>query len=60
MAAEELLEAKPAGNVIAVCPDGDNCLLTPAGTVERWSHEAPEITEAWPTLPQFIADSIQN
>ena len=60
MAAEELLEVKPVGTVIAVCPDGDNCLLTHAGTVERWSHEAPEITESWPTLPQFITDSIQN
>ena len=58
MAAEELLEVKPAGTVIAICPDGDNCLLTPAWTVERWSHEAPEITEAWPTLPQFFADAL--
>ena len=60
LAAEELLEEKPAGIVIAVCPDGDNCLLTSAGTVERWSHEAPEITESWPTLPQFFADALQD
>ena len=60
MATEELLEVKPAGTVIAICPDGDNCLLTPAGTVERWSHEAPEITESWPTLPQFFADALQD
>ena len=60
MATEELLEVKPAGTVIAICPDGDNCLLTPAGTVERWSHEAPEITEVWPTLPQFFADALQD
>ncbi len=58
LAAEELLETKPQGTVIAICPDGDNCLLTPAGTVERWSHEAPEVTEAWPTLPQFFADTL--
>ena len=58
MAAEELLEVKPAGTVIAICPDGDNCLLTPAGTVERWRHEAPEITESWPALPQFFADAL--
>ena len=50
----------PQGTVIAICPDGDNCLLTPAGTVERWSHEAPEITESWPTLPQFFADALQD
>ena len=60
MAAEELLEVTPQGTVIAICPDGDNCLLTPAGTVERWSHEAPEITESWPTLPQFFADALQD
>lgn len=60
MTAEELLEAKPAGTVIAICPDGDNCLLTPAGAVERWSHEAPEICEVWPTLAQFFADTLQS
>ena len=60
MASEELLEVKPAGTVIAICPDGDNCLLTPAGTVERWSHEAPEVIEHFPTLPQFFADALQD
>lgn len=60
MEQEELLEQKPRGTVIAVCPDGDRCLLTPAGTVERWSHEAPEVIEAWPTLAQFIADALQS
>jgi hypothetical protein len=60
MAAEELLEVRPAGTVIAICPDGDNCLLTPAGTVERWSHEAPETNEHFPTLAQFFADALQN
>lgn len=60
LAKEELLGALPQGTVIATCPDGDCCLLTPAGTVERWSHEAPEVIEHWPSLPQFIADSIQN
>ncbi len=60
LAAEELLETKPAGTVIAICPDGDNCLLTPAGAVERWSHEAPEVCEAWPTLAQFVADALQS
>lgn len=60
LAAEELLEAKPAGTVIAICPDGDCCLLSPAGAVERWSHEAPEVCEAWPTLAQFIADTLQS
>lgn len=60
MAAEELLEAKPAGSIIAICPDGDCCLLTPAGAVERWSHEAPEVCEVWPALAQFIADTLQS
>ena len=60
MEREELLETKPEGRMIAVCPDGDKCLLTPAGTVERWSHEAPEVTESWPTLAQFIADALQD
>ena len=60
LAKEELLDTLPQGTVIAACPDGDCCLLTPGGTVERWSHEAPEVIEHWPTLPQFIADSIQN
>ena len=60
MAAEELLSEKPAGTVIASCPDGDWCLLTPGGTVERWSHEAPEICESWPALAQFFADAMQT
>ncbi len=60
MEREELLEKKPKGSVIALCPDGDRCLLTPAGNVERWSHEAPEILEQWPTLAQFFADALQS
>ena len=58
MEAEELLETKPKGRVIAICPDGDRCLLTPDGTVERWSHEAPEVIEHFPTLAQFFADTL--
>lgn len=60
MEREELLTEKPRGTVIAVCPDGDRCLLTPAGAVERWSHEAPEVLAQWPTLAQFFADALQS
>ena len=60
MEREELLTEKPRGTVIAVCPDGDRCLLTPAGAVERWSHEAPELLAQWPTLAQFFVDALQS
>lgn len=60
MAAEEFLTEKPAGLVFAVCPDGDCCLLSPTGTVEQWSHEAPEVIGHWPTLAQFFADALQS
>lgn len=60
MAKEELLEKLPEGVIFAICPDGDNCLLTPSGTVERWSHEGPEAIELWPTLAQFFADNLES
>lgn len=60
MEREELLNEKPRGTVVAICPDGDRCLLTTDGTVERWSHEAPEVLEQWPTLAQFFADALQS
>ena len=60
MGKEELLPAVPDGIVFAVCPDGDCCLLTPSGAVERWSHEAPEVSEQWPTLAQFFGDELQT
>lgn len=60
MAKEELLEKQPEGIIFATCPDGDCCLLTPSGAVERWSHEAPEVTEQWPTLAQFFGDELQT
>lgn len=56
--AEELLEDKPDGVAFARCPDGDLVLLQTNGTVVRFSHEAPEITDRWPSLPQFMADAI--
>ena len=56
--AEELLESPPEGVVIARCPDGDRVLLTAEARVIRFSHEAPEIIGEWPTLSQFIYDSI--
>ena len=58
--AEELLETKPQGTVIAKCPDGDVILLCVDGSVIRFSHEAPEILDQWPTLAQFIADAAQE
>ena len=58
--AEELLETKPQGIVIAKCPDGDAVLLCNDGTVIRFSHEVPEVLDQWPTLAQFIADTAQE
>ena len=57
---EELLEAKPDGFVICTCANGDWVLLLQDGAVIRFSHEAPEITEQWPSLAQFIVDSIND
>ena len=58
LAAEELLEVKPDGVVIAKCADGDTVLLLADGAVIRFSHEAPEEINRWPSLPQFVADAI--
>lgn len=58
LATEELLEEKPQGVVIGKCPDGDAILLCADGTVARFSHEAPEVTDSWPTLAQFIFDAV--
>ena len=60
MQAEELLKDKPVGVVIAVCADGDKVLLLRDGAVIRFSHEAPETVNRWPSLAQFIADAIQE
>ncbi len=58
LAAEELLEVKPDGVVIAMCADGDTVLLLADGAVIRFSHEEPEEINRWPSLPQFVADAI--
>lgn len=60
MEAEELMEKKPEGIVIAMCADGDKVLLCPDGMVGRLSHEDLTITEKWPSLPQFIVDTINE
>ena len=60
MQAEELLDEQPEGIVIAVCPDGDAILRCSDGIVVRFSHEASGVIEQWPSLPQFIANSIQD
>ena len=60
LAGEELLTEKPEGIVIAKCPDGDAVLLCNNGTVIRFSHEAPEILDQWPSLPQFMVDAISD
>ena len=57
---EELLEAKPDGIVICTCANGDWVLQLRDGAVIRFSHETPEITEKWPSLEQFIVDSIND
>ena len=58
LAAEELTSC-PTGVVIGKCADGDRLLFC-GGEVIRFSHEAPEITEQWPSLPQFFADAINE
>ena len=58
--AEELLDAKPDGIVIAKCPNGDKILLCSDGKVIRFSHEQPVATEEWVSLAQFVADAINE
>ena len=58
--AEELLDAKPDGIVIAKCPNGDKILLCSDGKVIRFSHEEPVATEEWVSLAQFVADAINE
>ena len=58
--AEEPLETKPDGIVIAKCPDGDKVLLCNDGKVIRFSHEEPVSTEEWVSLAQFVADAINE
>lgn len=60
MLAEEMLERKPGGIVIARCPDGDKILLCSDGKVIRFSHEEPVATEEWVSLAQFVADAINE
>ena len=58
--AEETLKTKPDGIVIAKCPNGDKILLCYDGTVIRFSHEEPIVTEEWVSLAQFVADAINE
>lgn len=58
LSAEELLEEKPDGIVIAKCPDSDAVLLCAIGIVIRFSHEEPVETARWPSLAQFFFDTI--
>ncbi len=60
MAAEELAENPPQGVVIGRCPDGDTILYCMDGTVARFSHEEPIVSQQWPTLPQFIAEALEE
>lgn len=57
---EELLEEKPEGIVIAKTIGGDFVLLCKDGAVIQFSHEAPKVTDQWPSLAQFIVYAIQN
>lgn len=57
---EELLEDRPDGIVFAKCPDGDCILLCTDGTVIRFSHEAPEVLDQWPSLAQFLFDAVSE
>lgn len=58
--AEELLDNKPDGIVIAKCPDGDRILLCNDGKVIRFSHEEPVSTDEWVSIAQFIADTVNE
>lgn len=60
LAAEELLEERPKGVVVAGCADGDSVLLCPDGTVIRFNHEEPVVTAQWSSLAQFIADVLEQ
>ncbi len=60
MAAEELLDEKPDGVVLALCPDGDRVLLCADGTVQRFSHEEPVAVNRWPSLPMFVVDAVND
>ena len=57
---EELLAEKPEGTVICTCANGDRVLLLTDGSVIRFSHEVPEATEKWPSLPQFMVDGLNE
>jgi len=60
MEKEELLEERIRGVVIAGCPDGDKVLLWDDGSVRRFSHEEPAAIAQWPSLAQFIAETIEE
>lgn len=60
MKAEELSAEKPEGIVIGACANGDRVLLQSTGSVIRFSHEGPETVAQWPSLPQFLADALQE
>ncbi len=55
---EELLEETVDGVVIGACADGDHILLCKDGRVIRFSHEAPEITNEWSSIAQFVFEAI--
>lgn len=56
MAEEGLLEERPEGIAFVRCADGDKVVLRLDGTVARFSHEAPEVMEEWPSLAQFFVE----
>lgn len=60
MEREELLQEKPVGIVIGKCVNADVVLLLQNGSVVRFSHEAPETVNQWPSLAQFVVDTINN
>jgi len=57
---EELLEEQPKGMVIACCANGDKVLLCINEKVIRFSHEAPEVIDEWPSLAQFVFDAVSE
>lgn len=57
---EELLKNKPDGKIFALCADGDYIILKKDGKVIRFSHEAPEITNSWQSVHEFMVSAIEE
>ena len=57
---EELFKNKPDGKSFALGADGDYIILKKDGKVIRFSHEAPEITNSWQSVHEFMVSAIEE